>query len=508
MTYDEQVEATRSLEHLASDAEAEGEDAPLIPDPSGVVSPPTPLSGKKVLQVILLCASATLILDIGLTVVRAPKIRLFESILCQAYYRTHGDALLVPMQNIPESRCKTKEIQSGVARLIGWQTVFDGIPAIFLAIPYGALSDSKGRRPVLLLCFLGLALSTAWTLLVCWMQWPLELTWISSLFQCLGGGPAVATAVLEATIADVVPDDKRSTIYFQLQAAVLISDILANPLSSVLMAHNAWTPCFLGVGIQALATVLLMALPETLDFARGSRPSDAPIDGCKEEEPTLRGCLAKNFRSIVSDQNVAGLVFSLLILTVSAESLDFLLQYVSQRYGWSIAQSAMLLSLRAVVEFGLLLVLGSLLLFFKSPGLFDPQQRDLLIARLSLGLIVVGLLILSLSPTVAPAILGLIVYTLGAGFQPAVMSLLASLWKASNPSNLGSLYSTVAIILAVGGVIAGPLISLMYRVGLSLGHGWVGLPYFVASGLCAGIAVVLLSVRLPEREREPGGRET
>jgi hypothetical protein len=60
----------------------------------------------------------------------------------------------------------------------------------------------------------------------------------------------------------------------------------------------------------------------------------------------------------------------------------------------------------------------------------------------------------------------------------------------------------------VGGVIAGPLISLMYRVGLSLGHGWVGLPYFVASGLCAGIAVVLLSVRLPEREREPGRRET
>lgn len=66
----------------------------------------------------------------------------------------------------------------------------------------------------------------------------------------------------------------------------------------------------------------------------------------------------------------------------------------------------MLLSLRAVVEFGLLLVVGSLLLFTQSPGLRDPRQRDLLIARLSLGLIVVGLLILSLSPTVAPAILG------------------------------------------------------------------------------------------------------
>lgn len=66
----------------------------------------------------------------------------------------------------------------------------------------------------------------------------------------------------------------------------------------------------------------------------------------------------------------------------------------------------MLLSLRAMVEFGLLLVLGSLLLFVKGPGLRDPQQRDLLIARFSLGLIILGLLILSLSPTVAPAILG------------------------------------------------------------------------------------------------------
>ena len=66
----------------------------------------------------------------------------------------------------------------------------------------------------------------------------------------------------------------------------------------------------------------------------------------------------------------------------------------------------MLLSLRAVVEFGLLLVVGSLLLFTQSSGLRNPRQRDLLIARLSLGLIVAGLLILSLSPTVAPAILG------------------------------------------------------------------------------------------------------
>ncbi|RAL06660.1 MFS transporter [Aspergillus homomorphus CBS 101889] len=474
----------------------EDEDSPLIPSPPAAVSSPTP-SGKQILQVILLCASATLILDIGLTVVLAPKIRLFESILCQEYYRTHDLQGLI--RDIPESQCKTKEIQSAVARLIGWQTVFDSLPAIFLAIPYGALSDTKGRRPVLLLCFLGLTLSTAWTLLVCWLQLPLELTWISSLFQCLGGGPAVATAVLEATIADVVPDDKRSTIYFQLQAAVLISDILANPLSSILMAHNVWIPCFLGLSIQALGTILLMALPETLSFARALLPPAESAHECEEEEQTLRGRLAKNFRSIVSDRNVAGLVFGLLVLTISAESVDFLLQYVSKRYGWSIAKSAMLLSLRAAVEFGLLLILGPLLLFLSWPSLRDPQQRDLWVARVSLGFIVLGFLILSLSPTVAPAILGLIIYTLGAGFQPAVMSLLASVWKASNPANLGSLYSTVAIILAAGGVIAGPLLSFMFQVGLRLGDAWVGLPYFVSACLCAGIALVMLSVRLPGR---------
>ncbi|PYH46505.1 MFS general substrate transporter [Aspergillus saccharolyticus JOP 1030-1] len=476
----------------------DSEVSPLIPGPPVAISPPTP-SKKQILKVILLCASATLILDIGLTVVLAPKIRLLESILCQEYYHTHG--LQGLMHDIPESQCKTKEIQSAVARLIGWQAVFDSLPAIFLAIPYGALSDTKGRRPVLLLCFLGLTLSTAWTLLICWLRLPLELTWISSLFQCLGGGPAVATAIVEATIADVVPDDKRSTIYFQLQAAVLISDILANPLSAVLMAHNVWIPCFLGLSIQALGTILLMALPETLSFARALSPLAESTSDCVEEEErlTLRGRLVKNFRSIVSDRNVAGLVFGLLVLTISAESVDFLLQYVSKRYGWSIAKSAMLLSLRAAVEFGLLLILGPLLLFLSWPSLRNPLQRDLWVARVSLGFIVLGFLILALSPTVASAILGLIIYTLGAGFQPAVMSLLGSVWKASNPTNLGSLYSTVAIILAAGGVIAGPLLSFMFQLGLRLGDAWVGLPYFVSACLCAGIALVMLSVRLPSR---------
>lgn len=78
------------------------------------------------------------------------------------------------------------------------------------------------------------------------------------------------------------------------------------------------------------------------------------------------------------------------------------------------------------------------------------------------------------------------------------MSLLASLWKSQDPQNLGSMYSVVAIIVASGGVIAGPLLSQTFTWGLQLGGMWVGLPFFASACICAGICVVLWSFRVPE----------
>jgi MFS family permease len=50
--------------------------------------------------------------------------------------------------------------------LKGWDLSFSCIPAIFLAVPYGALADRVGRKTVLLVSLLGIVLGNWWTIAV------------------------------------------------------------------------------------------------------------------------------------------------------------------------------------------------------------------------------------------------------------------------------------------------------------------------------------------------------
>ena len=42
-------------------------------------------------------------------------------------------------------------VQDMVAMLFGWKDLWNSVPGIFLAIPYGALADKHGRRWILTL---------------------------------------------------------------------------------------------------------------------------------------------------------------------------------------------------------------------------------------------------------------------------------------------------------------------------------------------------------------------
>lgn len=95
----------------------------------------------------------------GFFVSQAPTTQLFEDIVCRRYYDT---------PNIMEAQlCKVPGVQREVAKVFGWQTFFDGIPSLILALWYGALADRYGRRGVLFLSLIGQALSLIWVLFMC-----------------------------------------------------------------------------------------------------------------------------------------------------------------------------------------------------------------------------------------------------------------------------------------------------------------------------------------------------
>ena len=122
---------------------------------------------------IILCTT----FDIGDYLIQAPRLRLYESIICTEYYSTHNisfpqeyytthNTILPPTKPIPEEYCKLDDIQDELAMIQGWQFAFDSISSILLAVPYGWVADRYGRKLVITMALGGCILAYWWTLAV------------------------------------------------------------------------------------------------------------------------------------------------------------------------------------------------------------------------------------------------------------------------------------------------------------------------------------------------------
>lgn len=153
----------------------------------------------------------------------------------------------------------------------------------------------------------------------------------------------------------------------------------------------------------------------------------------------------------------------------------------------------MLLTLRAAVNLALLLVglpaLHRVLVKHDSTS----QGKDLLISRLSVALFAIGSLVISLAPVVPLVALGIVIFALGSGFSPAARSLATTF---VHQDQAGLLYTALAITQTVGGLMAGPLLALSFRWGLSLGPEWSGIPFSLVAGLFACGFIAICFVRL------------
>ena len=83
--------------------------------------------------------------------------------------------------------------------------------AIFLTVPYGALSDRTSRRLVVILACIGLVIADGLTKVI--VAFPdvftLRLIWATPIFLVIGGGGGVAGSLVYAILADVFPPAER-----------------------------------------------------------------------------------------------------------------------------------------------------------------------------------------------------------------------------------------------------------------------------------------------------------
>lgn len=135
--------------------------------------------------------------------------------------------------------------------------------AQFFSAPIlGALSDRYGRRPVLLLGLVGMALNFFVTALA-------TEYWVLLLVRLIGGALCANIAVANAYVADVTQAKDRARNYGMLGAMFGLGFILGPITGGLLGAHNVHWPFFLAGALSLInAAYGWLVLPESLTADR------------------------------------------------------------------------------------------------------------------------------------------------------------------------------------------------------------------------------------------------
>ena len=129
-----------------------------------------------------------------------------------------------------------------------------------------------------------------------------------------------------------------------------MAQIIAIPISSMMMVYGIWLPMFVGLGAMALGGFVLLPLPETLRNI--DNPLLAPRSDSRDHEQegdpgreAISEKIARSFGLIIAETKLvfavpaaATLVFTFLVNSLGRSAVELLLQYASKRYNWPIAQ--------------------------------------------------------------------------------------------------------------------------------------------------------------------------
>ena len=87
-------------------------------------------------------------------------------------------------------------------------------------------------------------------------------------------------------------------------------------------------------------------------------------------------------------------------------------------------------------------------------------------------------------------------YTFGTRFAAATRSVAISMIGRQTSRDIARLFATIAIIEALGVLLSGSLLSLVFRWGMKLGDAWLGMPFLLCGILFAFTMVVTFTVSI------------
>ena len=325
----------------------------------------------------------------------------------------------------------------------------------------GALSDSYGRRPVLLIGFCGLALNFFATALS-------TALWMLIAVRLVGGAMQANAAVANAYVADISAPNERAKRFGMLGAMFGIGFILGPTLGGLLGAVNLQLPFFVAGGLSLLNLLYgYFVLPESLPVER-RRPFE-----WKSTNPltTLRALAQlKGVGPLVAVVACTGLA-QFVLYTVWVLYASFRFNWGPADNGWSLAAVGVM----SVLVQGVLL--GRLLKRFPAKRLALMGLGSAAVAHLLWGLSTQGWMMYAV---IFANVLG---YTVSAAMQ-SIISGAAS--ESTQGQTMGAVSSLNSLMAVVAPVIGAPLMGLVSHLPRD---DWrVGAPmYFCAALLLAAL---------------------
>jgi MFS-type transporter involved in bile tolerance (Atg22 family) len=159
---------------------------------------------------------------------------------------------------------------------------------------------------------------------------------------------------------------------------------------------------------------------------------------------------------------------------------DLLQRYISDRYGWTLADATLIYSVQAVAA-GLVLftVLPFISGHIEHRFRYSIVQKNVVLSRAALLVMSVAYALIGLAPTALLTLVGLLIETLSTGF-PATLRAIATALVGDD--DRGRVFSVLAIAETLSIMMAYPVTAALFNIGIEKGGGpWLGLPYDIIS---------------------------
>lgn len=360
--------------------------------------------------------------------------------------------LIVPV--LPDLLARVSDGGLQQAWLFGLMQLAFALPQMLCAPLWGALSDRRGRRPVLL----GGLLATAISFIV--LAWS-ESVGALLLARFLCGVASANAGVIYACMADISPHDQRVHRYGQLGAAYGLAFVIGPGIGGMLsqMGINTvlWAAAFI-VSINALLAGWL--LPETLQVTKGQQPHNwAPWQTALDmlRSPATRPALV--------------LIASVACVQAGLEA--FWMLYTGHRFHWDAMDNGVSLSILGLM--------GGLAQLVLMPRIQKSMSPDAIITR---GLLSFSftLLMWSIAPAGWLLIALMPLNLLGYMIYPCAQAILVNrLPDRHRGVGLGALSAINSAAAVTGPALLTPFAALALAHPATQSHLVCGLPF----ALCA-----------------------